>query len=283
MSDDEIFSFVLMPFHGDFEDVYRMGIKETASQLGIKAERVDEQIFSEGILERIYRQIDVSDIVVADMSGQNANVFYEVGYAHGREKLCILLTKDAGDIPFDLKHHRHVVYEGSITKLREALVDELNWARSQIEAARNSRVKVKLSSASGLLEKTRYSAKGEIDFKVDLNNDTGVASSDIEAIYFYSTEGWRLTQDGKECPHTESDIPGFERRHFIQSPIRKLHKNSWAQIKFSASKNLAMAKEGEELKERYRVTGRSILRLVTADGKFDYELSIDVECDDIPF
>lgn len=283
MKEEEIFAFVLMPFHGEFDDLYRLGIKETANSLGIKAERVDEQIFTEGMLARIYRQIEVSDIVIADMSEQNANVFYEVGYAHGREKLCILLTKNAQDIPFDLKHYRHVVYDGSISKLRESLTHELAWAKSQIETARNSRVKVNLSSAYGNLEKTKYLAKGIIDFKIDLHNEAGVASSEIEAIYFYSSDGWELKQDDKECPSTSSDIPDFSKRHFISCPIRKLHKNSWAQLKFSAAKYLAFSREGEELKDSYRVTGRSVLRLVTQDGNFDYDLSIDTECDEIPF
>lgn len=283
MKEDDIFAFVLMPFHGEFDDIYHLGIKETARSLGIIAERVDEQIFTEGMLDRIYRQIEVSDIVIADMSEQNPNVFYEVGYAHGKEKLCILLTKDAKDIPFDLKHYRHVVYDGSISKLRESLTEELAWAKSQIETARNSRVKVSLSSAYGNLEKTRYSAKGIVDFKIDLHNESGAASAEIEAVYFYSSEGWELKQDGKECPSTKSDIPGFSKRHFISCPIRKLHKNSWAQLKFSSTKHLAFSWEGEELKDSYRVTGRSVLRLVTQDGNFDYDLSIDTECDEIPF
>lgn len=68
-----------MPFDSRFDDLYRFGIKEPAEQLGIVAERVDEQIYTESILERIYRQIDLADIIIADMSGQNSNVFYEVG------------------------------------------------------------------------------------------------------------------------------------------------------------------------------------------------------------
>jgi hypothetical protein len=50
---ETIFAFVLMPFSEAFDDIYKVGIKETASKLGIIAERVDEQIFTEGILERI--------------------------------------------------------------------------------------------------------------------------------------------------------------------------------------------------------------------------------------
>jgi nucleoside 2-deoxyribosyltransferase len=136
MEDKPIFAFVLMPFASDFEDIYKFGIKEPASELDIVAERVDEQIYSEGILERIYRQIDLADIIIADMTGQNPNVFYEVGYAHAKGKLCIHLTTDSDDIPFDLKHKRHIVYEGSINKLKNELIEELNWAKSEIQNIR---------------------------------------------------------------------------------------------------------------------------------------------------
>lgn len=191
-AENDIFAFVLMPFEKAFDDVYKIGIKETAAQLGIVAERVDEQIFQEGILERIYRQIEVADIVIADMSGQNPNVFYEVGYAHAKGKLCIPMTKNASDIPFDLKHHRHIVYGESINGLRDNLTEELVWAKNEVENVKSSRIKVDLKEAFGNLEKTKYSARGNIDFKIDLLNESNTPSAEIEAIYFYSTKGWRL-------------------------------------------------------------------------------------------
>jgi nucleoside 2-deoxyribosyltransferase len=279
----DIFAFVLMPFEKAYDDIYKLGIKETAAQLDIVAERIDEQIFQEGILDRIYRQIEVADIIIADMSGQNPNVFYEVGYAHAKGKLCILMTKDASDIPFDLKHHRHIVYGASINGLRDSLSEELVWAKNEIENVRSSKIKVELKETFGTLNKTKYIARGNIDFKIDLLNESKASSSAIEAIYFYSTKGWELNQDGKECPSTDSDISVFESRHFLNPPLRVLHKNSWAQLKFEAKKILAYAREGDELKDSYRVTGRSILRLVTANGNFDYELSLDVDVVEIPF
>lgn len=283
MESDSLFAFVLMPFDSSFDDVYRMGIKETAASLGIRAERVDEQIFQEGILDRIYRQIDLADVIVADMSGQNPNVFYEVGYAHAKDKLCILLTNNTDDIPFDLKHHRHIVYGSSISKLREMLFDELAWAKGEIENVKSSRIKVILNSAYGDLELKKWYAKGNIELQIDLTNTSKKASAEIEAIYFYSSKGWSLTQDGKDCPSTESDIKGFSTRHFITPPLRKLHKNSWAQLKIKTTKILSWAEEGEELKDSYKINGKAIVRLVTSEGNFDYELTIDTTCDEVLF
>lgn len=283
MEERPIFAFVLMPFASEFEDTYKFGIKEPATQLDIVAERVDEQIYSEGILERIYRQIDLADIIIADMTGQNPNVFYEVGYAHAKGKLCIHITSYSDDIPFDLKHKRHIVYEGSINTLKDRLIEELSWAKSEVQNIRRSQIQVKLKSANGDLEKTKYSATANVSFKIDLLNESDKTSAVIESIYFYSTKGWTLYQDGKECSSTESDIQEYDQRHFLKSPIRRLYRDSWAQITFNSKKTLAWAFKGEELKSFYKITGRSILRLITSEGHFDYEILIDTTADEIPF
>jgi hypothetical protein len=101
--------------------VYKLGIKPACQAAGAYCERVDEQIFDERILDRIYNQIAKADLVIADMTGRNANVFYEVGYAHALGKLTILLTKNADDIPFDLKHFPHIVYGTKISVLQAEL------------------------------------------------------------------------------------------------------------------------------------------------------------------
>lgn len=98
------FVFVLMPFASEFDDIYRYGIKKACEDQGCYCERVDEQMFDGTILDRIYNQISRADVVVADMTGKNPNVFYEAGFAHGLKKRVILLTQNEADIPFDLKH-----------------------------------------------------------------------------------------------------------------------------------------------------------------------------------
>jgi nucleoside 2-deoxyribosyltransferase len=87
------FVFVLMPFDSTFDDIYKFGIKGAADDIGAYAERVDEQNFTEGILDRIFNQISKADVIVADMTGKNPNVFYEVGYAHALGKITLLLLR----------------------------------------------------------------------------------------------------------------------------------------------------------------------------------------------
>lgn len=122
------FVFVLMPLAPEFRDIYMFGIKDAAKEAGAHAERVDEQVFVEGMLDRIFNQINKADVVVADMTGKNPNVFYEVGYAHALDKIVLLITQSVDDIPFDLKHRQHIVYGRSIESLKTELAPKIRWA-----------------------------------------------------------------------------------------------------------------------------------------------------------
>jgi len=124
-----------MPFSSDFDDIYKLGIKETAESLGTYCERVDEQIFEGTILDRIINQISKADIIIADMTGKNPNVFFEVGYAKAINKKIILLTQTTDDIPFDLKHYPHIVYGGKIVELKKLLSKSLQHYLAKPEAS----------------------------------------------------------------------------------------------------------------------------------------------------
>src|SRR4029453_3942326 len=56
------FVFVLMPFDEKFSDIYKFGIKGAADDAGAYAERLDEQMFAEGMLQRIFNQISKADV-----------------------------------------------------------------------------------------------------------------------------------------------------------------------------------------------------------------------------
>jgi nucleoside 2-deoxyribosyltransferase len=278
-----MFAFVLMPFESKFTDIYQFGIRETATRLGITAERVDEQIFhKENILERIYNQINSADFIISDMTDRNPNVFYETGYAHAKGKLCLLLTSNADDIPFDLKHHRHIIYGSSIQNLRQSLENDLVAIKAEV-SNRKSVISVELTRTSPLLVKNDRSARADVDFYFDLHNRTTGPSSELEAIYLYTGRGWDFTQDGQDCLSTASDIPDYNMRHFMKPPVRRLHAGAWAQIKLVGSKILAYSLGGNKLEDKYRATGRILVRIITPEGTFDYPIKVDIMIEEFPF
>lgn len=197
------FIFILMPFDIEFDDIYKFGIKGAAEDVGAYAERVDEQIFSEGILERIFNQISKADVIVADMTGRNPNVFYEVGYAHALGKIVLLLTQEANDIPFDLKHRPHTVYAGKIDTLREELTRKLNWAISESKRKKNQISSEQfLLSISGIAIPEDYSydnvpvisfiEKKFITLIFDILNDSLLMTPNISYIYLFTTANSKL-------------------------------------------------------------------------------------------
>jgi hypothetical protein len=277
------FAFILMPFDPAFDDIYKLGIKATADELGVVAERVDEQRFSETMLDRIYRQIDAADFIIADMTGKNPNVFYEVGYAHARSKLCTLLTQSASDIPFDLKHHRHIVYNGSITELKPMLSKEIDWLMSERDRQKTSPITIELRRASGDLEKSAWKADALVEFEFDIHNRTSRKSPDIDAIYLHTGPNWVFTQGADECPSTPSDEVSYQLRHFLKPPITRLSPGAWGQIKLVGRKSIWLKWSGDELKDNYNLRGNVKIDIFTAEGTFSENFDLSVEVEDVPF
>lgn len=277
------FAFVLMPFSADLEDVYKLGIKEAAIASDVLAERLDEQLFNEGMLDRICRQIERADFVIADLSRRNPNVFYELGYAHARDKICILLTKDADDIPFDLKHRRHVVYGDSISYLKSELKKNFEWAVSESQARSVNKISVDVKPPTGWLENTEHLSKAVLSFTFDLHNKTKVNSPDISAIYLYAGKEWRVTQDGKECPFSDADLKPFKRRYLIAPPTSRIGRSGWCQVRLKAKRTIAWAWKGDEIPESITLGGRGVLRIETTDGNYDHEFDFNLELEDFPF
>lgn len=210
--------FVLMPFDDSFDDIYKLGIKAAAHEVGAYAERLDEQIFNEGMLDRIFNQINKADVVVADMTGRNPNVFYEVGYAHALGKMVILVTQSSDDIPFDLKHQQHLVYEGKITKLKDLLKQKIAWA---IEHASGGNSAPLLSLRVFEVEIPAYEEKlipfigGNIpkensyfNLPIYLRNESPKPLSPISHVYFFMAEDSNIVPAGYNT--TESFTVGVE-------------------------------------------------------------------------
>jgi hypothetical protein len=119
--------FVAMQFTG-FEELYTDVIEPLVKAFGLHPYRADQVYGPDSILEDIIRGIETAQIVIAEITPTNENVFYEVGYAHALKKPTILLAEKNKKLPFDLSGFRCLFYENSIGgkhKVEEGLKNHL--------------------------------------------------------------------------------------------------------------------------------------------------------------
>lgn len=108
-------AFVVMQFSEPFDALYNDVIKPTCEKFGFEVIRADDIYKSGLIIEDITRSIQESSFVIADITPDNPNVFYEVGYAHGIKKPTILLSeRTRGSLPFDVSGFRTLFYDNTI-------------------------------------------------------------------------------------------------------------------------------------------------------------------------
>lgn len=100
---------VMMPFGAQFNDVYK-AIQTACTGANLRCDRADNVWEDYAIINDIFSLIFRSRIVVCDFSGKNPNVMYETGIAHTLGKHVVPITQSMDDVPFDIRHHRVLVY-----------------------------------------------------------------------------------------------------------------------------------------------------------------------------
>lgn len=116
--------FVIIPFRKPFNDLYDRVIAPIVCSSGFTPIRGD-RIYSTGpIVDDIFKAIVNSTAVVADATGKNPNVNYELGIAHTLNKPTIIIAQSRSDIPFDYRHIRSYLYknvEGDLALLGDSI------------------------------------------------------------------------------------------------------------------------------------------------------------------
>lgn len=126
--DDPKAVFVIMPFRAEFNDVWKGGIQSACSDLGLTAVRVDMINRSSNITDDIVESIVNCHVAIADVTENNPNVMFELGYAMAKAKPNIIISQSSDFLPFDIRHLRTIVYANSwsgIEELRKKLTDFL--------------------------------------------------------------------------------------------------------------------------------------------------------------
>jgi hypothetical protein len=100
-----------MPFLDDLKPVWEDHIKNVAKSLGLSVVRADDFFTAHSIMSDVWNAICSTRAIIADCTGRNPNVFYEIGIAHTIGKPVVLIAQNSDDVPFDLRHLRYILYE----------------------------------------------------------------------------------------------------------------------------------------------------------------------------
>jgi nucleoside 2-deoxyribosyltransferase len=103
--------FAIMPFSAKMDSLYKKVLKKAAKECDLEPKRADEVYGSRAIMSDIWSAMRSARVVIAELTGKNPNVLYELGLAHAAGKPVIIVTADINDVPFDLKHIRCIVYD----------------------------------------------------------------------------------------------------------------------------------------------------------------------------
>lgn len=108
-------AFIVMQFTEDYNQLYTEVIKPVCESYGLEVERADEFYTATPIIQDIVKSIKNASVIIAEITPDNPNVFYEVGYAHAIEKPTILLSDVKREkLPFDISGFRTLFYENTI-------------------------------------------------------------------------------------------------------------------------------------------------------------------------
>lgn len=104
--------FVMMPFAlpigGYYSTVYDPAIRKAK----MRPIRADDDMFGTGkVMDQIWQGINAAQVLVAELTDRNPNVFYELGLAHALQKPVVLVAASEEDVPFDLRHIRVIYYD----------------------------------------------------------------------------------------------------------------------------------------------------------------------------
>lgn len=104
--------FVIMKF-GDklLNSAYEGVIKPIAKKYRYKPLRIDEVQDSGRITNQILEEIAQSAVIIADLTGERPNCYYEAGFAHAIGKEIIFTVRKGSLVHFDLAGHRFIEWE----------------------------------------------------------------------------------------------------------------------------------------------------------------------------
>jgi nucleoside 2-deoxyribosyltransferase len=126
---DYPYAFVAIPFAKEWDRIYDRLTRPAGADAGWQVARAKEQPSSGGLMDNVANEILKAGLVIAEITAENRNVYYELGFAHALGKEAMLLIQKGNKMPSDLKGELHFEYDqDKLETERHRLVKELqDW------------------------------------------------------------------------------------------------------------------------------------------------------------
>lgn len=234
--------FVIMPFQEEFFEMYEMLKIEFSEKYEFTnaGDEGNQQNILRDIIEPIYN----ADVVIADLTGLNPNVMYELGIAHTFNKKTIVITKDdLSKLPFDLKQYRAKDYSTHFKKFAE-LIDYLkvnmdgavNGTVSYSNPVKDFMTLAGLESINQFQEKAIElkddTDKGFLDFLAEIEENANSLSAEIDSL----NEEIEIMSDGISKSAMEIERVNQSGGNSIAAFVRKESKKAAGYINEFATK-----------------------------------------------
>lgn len=213
--------FVMQPFDdgGPFDKRYDEVIVPAIKAAGFEPYRVDRDPQVSVSIDGIEKGIRESDACLADISLDNPNVWYELGYSNAASKhLCLICKKDRERFPFDVQHRPIIRYEkesaGDFERLRKDITERLKAIlatprASQLKdapvATSDSELSAHEISALGIIMRNRINSNSVSAYMIRQEMG-GAGFNDLGASFAIE----KLTRKALISSHEEQDRDGDE-------------------------------------------------------------------------
>lgn len=147
------------------DQLYQHIIKPVCEKCGFEAKRVDDFNTSDSITQDILDALNEYDLVIADLTGHNPNVFFEIGYRTKSQKPIIHLKRKGETLPFDVSAIRTFEYDLTDLDMVTATKERLEQV---IMNFKYDSIKERKSSGNSFENNLIVSSLNDIQYKIDV-------------------------------------------------------------------------------------------------------------------
>ncbi|HEL2086066.1 TPA: hypothetical protein TY878_001285 [Streptococcus suis] len=196
------------------DKVFTYLIEPVCSELNIQVIRVDRETTNGDINESILNHLKNDDLVIADLTGYNANAFYEFGYRQALGLPVVPIIKHDQRLPFDVISKRTVFYdtdvstiEDSKSRLKDMILDFKNFIMPNKRDDTKSELEIIIEKLDLIIEQTKSQKTSSLTDYNSFSNETNKVLANVKEVLKNQP---KLNLDSVTIPHLQRNLGDTE-------------------------------------------------------------------------